>query len=303
MGLVCGLLVLGIGPAVTAARAATYFVDNRMGDNSFDGSTPEPTDTRTGPMRTIAHALKRARGGDTIMIANRGFPYYESISLTGARIGASGAGTLQIFGNGATLTGARPVPPQSWTEVGRELWKFTPWRKGHYRLLLKEEPVPEAPAAKDWTALQALPPGQWAVFEGSIYYRPVDVQLPPTLPFSYAADDVGLTLYNVRNVVVHDLTFRHFRLDGVSAPDNCRDVLLLGVRSLENGRAGLAVGGSSQVVMQGGELERNRVTNILVTGRATAEFEDTHLGDAAPDPEMPAPEPAEPAAEAAGVQP
>jgi hypothetical protein len=129
------------------------------------------------------------------------------------------------------------------------------------------------------------------------------VQLPPTLPFSYAADDVGLTLYNVRNVVVHDLTFRHFRLDGVSAPDNCRDVLLLGVRSLENGRAGLAVGGSSQVVMQGGELERNRVTNILVTGRATAEFEDTHLGDAAPDPEMPAPEPAEPAAEAAGVQP
>lgn len=143
--------------------------------------------------------------------------------------------------------------------------------------------MPEFPSPQDRSGLKDLPPGEWTAFEGSIYYHAVAFQSPPGLPFSFAAENVGLTLYNVRQVVVRDLTFRHFRLDGVNAPDSCRDILLEGVRAVENGRAGLAVGGSSQMVMQGGELQNNRRENILVTGRATAQLDDTLL-DAASEP-------------------
>ena len=54
---------------------------------------------------------------------------------------------------------------------------------------------------------------------------------------------VGVTLYDVRNVVIHNLQIEGFRQDGINAHDNVFDGLLVNVTCTRNGRAGLSTGG------------------------------------------------------------
>ena len=42
---------------------------------------------------------------------------------------------------------------------------------------------------------------------------------------------MGLSLYKVEHVVIRDLTFQHFQVDGVNVHDLCANVVLDNVRS------------------------------------------------------------------------
>ncbi|NOX56933.1 MAG: right-handed parallel beta-helix repeat-containing protein [Planctomycetes bacterium] len=270
---------------------ATIYVDNRMGSDSFDGSSSTVAPGQMGPVRTIRQALKLARPGDTVVLANHGVPYYESVQLVGSRHSGMGLATgrqpdrdcppdvipFRLEGNGAIISGARPVPPGAWQRVGEDLWRFIPWRKGHYLLLKEGKPVPEETRLREPATLSALPAGRWCVWKGAIYYRAQPLELPSERRFEYAADGVGLTLYNVRFVHISNVTFRHFRLDGINAHDLCRCVVLENVTCEENGRAGLCVAGSSRVQVRNSRLVNNRKHSLLVTERAEAALEQVQL--------------------------
>lgn len=254
------------GPVI----AATIYVDSLHGDNANDGRSEFPSSPGSGPVRTIARALERAGFGDTISLANHGIPYYERISLTGRRHSGFPGIPFVLEGNGAIVDGSLPVPPSAWERVDRNLWKMTPWRKGHYVLLLGDEPIAEFRVPAAAAQLPAIPAGQWAAWRGSIYYHLPEYEEPSYLPLRFARWGVGLTLYDVRNVTVRNVTFRHFRLDGVNAHDRCRNVILEDVRCVGNGRAGVAVAGTSDVTLRSCQLMGNLRHSVLITERAAA---------------------------------
>src|SRR5439155_352119 len=130
-----------------------------------------------------------------------------------------------------------------------EVWRFTPRRKAFYQLISGEKALPEHPLPPGAGNLPEIPAGHWCAWRGSIYYRglPGKSRTQNDAPLAFAAEEVGITLLDVDDVTIHNLELRHFRLDGVNAHDRCKHVILDSVRFIENGRAGLAAGGSSLI--------------------------------------------------------
>ena len=271
--IVCGFACLDVEPAA----ATTYFVDMLAGDDAFDGQAEVPLTDTSGPYRTITRAMRSVRAGDTLNIINRGKPYYESVELLGGRLGEEAHIPIVINGNNCVISGARPIPQGGWELAGKDLWKFSPLRKGWFQLLLNGRPVREIPCPRNARLRPELEPQTWCAWQGSIYYQAPRNEAPDLLPFAYAAEQAGLTVYEVNGAVIRDLTFQHFRIDGINCHDRAREIVFENVNSLENGRSGLAVGGSSQVVFVGGRLQGSRVANLIVSERGAADLRDTDL--------------------------
>ncbi len=270
---VCALGIRTVG-------AVDLFVDNRDGDNIYDGHSQHEVDQRSGPVRTIRRALEKVRPGDTIHIANHGTPYYESLEIVGSRF----SGGFRIEGNGAVVSGAKVAPFAAWKPLGNGVWKFTPRRKAFYQLVSGDQALPEFTIATGAPSLPAIPAGQWAAWRGSIYYHVLPAKpgaQQDDAPLAFAAEEVGITLLDVNDVHIHDLELRHFRLDGVNVHDRCQNIILDNVKLIENGRAGLAVGGSSLVGIRDSVIAGNRVAQVLNSEVAQTEIISTKIASAA----------------------
>ena len=125
--------------------AGVIYVDNRKGSDALNGAFSNLVDIRSGPVRTICRGLQLAANGDTIVLANNGMLYFESIQLVGNRHSGFGKRMFTIIGNGAIIDGAQRVPPAAWMPVAGDLWKLVPWWKGLYQLILDDRPVTEHP--------------------------------------------------------------------------------------------------------------------------------------------------------------
>ncbi|MBC8289872.1 MAG: right-handed parallel beta-helix repeat-containing protein [Planctomycetes bacterium] len=265
--------------AVEDAAARTFYVNNRLGSDRFNGVAAEAVNRQTGPVATIGRALKLARSSDIISLADTGIPYYESISLVGVRHSGTAARPFTILGNGASLSGAIRVPETAWQQVGTDLWQLKPYRKGHYQLILDGKAVPEVRPQPDekWTEVPELPVGSWCAFRGAIHYQAERLIEPESMNFAFAQRTTGITFYGVRNVFVDNLKVEHFRIDGANANDRATDVVLSGVLIVENGRAGLTVAGTSLVAVVGCRIERNRDESILLKEAAALVAQETRL--------------------------
>lgn len=272
------LLVFGgLGGRSEVATAGTLFVDNLSGDDSFDGSAPIAQGIRIGPVRTIRRAMQRARKGDEINIVNNGTPYYESFSLVGGRHSGYPGAPFVIEGNGCIISGARAVPAAAWQPLPGFIWKLSLWKKSHAQLLLGQTVVPELPLPRKARWLPEIPQGKWCLWKGAIYYQAQRKEDPREKPFAFAYDAVGITLYRVRHVRIRNLTLRHFRLDGVNGPDFNRDVTLESVTTVANGRSGLIIGGTSEVLLRDCDVSDNRKHQVLIRGLSILRTEESRL--------------------------
>ncbi len=263
----------------SATVAADIYVDNRNGDDLYDGSSPQQLDERSGPVKTIGRGLTKVQQRDIVHVANHGIPYVESLEIVGPRFDR-----FTLEGNGAVVSGARFVPFEAWQALGNGVWRFTPRRKAFYQLVNQDQALPEIPWPRDARNLPALPEGRWCAWHGSIFYhvasQPTGSSFQTDAPLAFAAEEVGMTLLDTDDVVIRNLELRHFRLDGVNVHDRCKNIVLDHVRLIENGRAGLAVGGSSLVGIKDSELVGNRVTQVLNAEVAQTELLDCKLGPA-----------------------
>ena len=273
-----GLLVLTLVLTLTFASldnvsAGDIYVDNLIGNDMFDGQLVRPIDSGSGPVRTLRRAMHLAGFGDRIVLTQAGGVYYDSLSLTGTRHSGTSERPFTIIGNGATFSGARSVPQQGWRRTGPDLWKLTLTRKGFYRLLRDGRPLPELQPEPNLNPLETLAAGQWTAWHGDVYFR-AEGDPPATQSFAYAADQTGLSLYQVENLRIENLTLRDFRFDGLRAQNMCRGVTLENVNCLNNGRAGIAVTGTSHIEMIGGSLSENGRHSLLVSNPATADLRE-----------------------------
>ena len=259
------LSLLLVSLLTTAARASVIYVDNLRGRDVCDGLVEDPIDRISGPVRTLTRAAALAGPSDTIHVINTGHPYQGDLRLFGRR--HSGIATLpfRVIGNGAVISGAKPVPATSWRSVGG-LWQLAPRRKGHFLLLRDGKPLPRHDHDRDAAepVLESLPDGHWTVWRGKIYYRTSELIDSGIANLSIAGGDCGVTLYAVRHVRIENLVVQHWRLDGISAPGLCRDVVLHNVKCRQNARAGLVISGTSQLRGETIELSDNRRHSLLI---------------------------------------
>ena len=261
-------------------EAKTIYVDNVQGDDIYDGGAKEPSSTSTGPVRSIGKALRLARFGDTISIANNGVPYVESLSLVGMKHSGDKYLPFTIEGNGALVQGSQPVHPLAWELVGATLWKITPRLKSHAMLLSDGKQLPEIKPSNTTTMIPEIPAGSWASWQGSIYYQARPKEDVRTIPFEIPVYRVGLSLYRTCHVRISNLQFQHFQLDGILLFDQNEEVFLDRMISTQNGRAGLTVSGTSKATISQSQIEQNRDEQIRVRG--TAKLLESSEDNAAP---------------------
>lgn len=281
----CWCLVTAVASLLVlsgAVRGETIYVDSRLGNDRNDGLAQDTTSRETGPVRTLQRAVAIARASDTIELKNNGTPYFGDVTLTGARHSGNSTFPFRIHGNGSIVSGAKPVPKNKWRLIGTNaneltVWRITPFRKAHYQLILDGEAVAETKCPRSADSLPELERDHWCAWRGAVYVALHPSENPAFMEFSLADCEVGLTLLDVHDVILKDLTLRHFRLDGVNAHDRCRDILLDGVVCEQNGRAGVTVAGTSRILVMNTRLSENRENSLLITELGQAELDACDL--------------------------
>jgi hypothetical protein len=264
--------ILGFFAALsTSVAARDYFVDNSMGDDRYNGTTAELSGDAGGPFRSIGRALREAGKGDRVVIANTGEPYRESVTLQGGRHSGIPGAYFEVIGNGATLDGTRPVPASAWSFYEGSVFRFRPPRTSFQQLYLDGKPATRRTISQ-LEEIKELQPSEWCLFDRHIYFS-VDVdRLPQSYNLSYADLPVGITMYEVRLVVVRDLVIQGFQLDGVNAHDGVFDGTLEGLNCRGNGRSGISVGGASRVKVESCLVGNNGAAQVRTEG-----YSRTHL--------------------------
>jgi hypothetical protein len=263
---------------VSAAAARDVFVNNVDGDDAFDGRYAAYA-ARTGPVRSISRALELASPGDRIVLADTGVGYRESISLVGKRHSGSATRPFVIQGNGATLDGSAPVPPDAWENYHGPVFRFRPPYVAHQQLFLDGRPVARVFASPEADEPPPLRPLQWCLFESQVYFavEPDACKLPEDYALSYAHRRVGITLLHVERVAIVDLVVQGFQLDGINAFNGARGVTIAGVTCRGNGRSGITVGGASQVRIDDSLSGDNGTAQLLTLPWSETAIRDTEL--------------------------
>ncbi len=277
-----GIAVVGVDVSPAAAR--DIYVNNALGDDRKDGLAAEHVSETTGPVRTLARALAICQKGDRIVLAKTDRPYREAVSLSAARHSGFPNQPFVIEGNGAVLEGAEPVPKAAWRHWQGNVFRFRPVRLDGHMLFLDRRPAPRRFVQSE-EELRQLPPRHWAVWGAWVYFCVEPRRLPFQYPITYSVRPAGITLYQVRHVVIQNLTIQGYRLDGIHVADRVADCALGGLLCRGNGRAGVFVGGASQVVLAKSLLGNNGRAQLMLRDYARVRVEGCDL---IPQPQAPA---------------
>jgi hypothetical protein len=240
------LLSLATAGPPRTANAKDLFVNNVVGDDRRDGSSPMVVGTTGGPCRSIRRALQHAQSRDRIILAKTDQPYRESITLQAGQHSGSPTEPFELVGNGAILDGTQPIPLRAWEHVRDHLFRFSPSRLSYQMVYLGDRPAARRVPDREG-GLPELQPLQWSLYERQVYFRTEDQKLPSDYPLAASNLTVGITLYDVHDVVIRDLIIQGFQLDGVNAHDNVFSGELRNLNCRGNGRSGVSIGGASRI--------------------------------------------------------
>lgn len=271
--------------------ARDLYVNNRVGDDSNDGLSETGSDG-FGPVRTVQRALQIARRCDTIRLANTKLPYRECISLCVGNQCGNETQPLTIDGQGATLDGSRAVPRSAWETWRGGIFRFRPERISFQQLYLEGQPVQRRRVETTYVDKQGnqattwidAPPStlatrEWCLRDGYLYFHVDQEMLPFEYSLAYAHHPVGITLDQVHDVVIRDLTVQGFRLDGIHAHDGVRRCELISVTCRANGRSGVTVAGDSNVAILESDLKENATAQLRVDELSFVEVIATKFDD------------------------
>jgi hypothetical protein len=278
MRLVSTFLTVCLG-LTSSVAARDIFVNNVTGDDLRSGGSPTSHGAASGPVRTIARALRAAEKGDRIMLADTGQPYRASITLHGGRHSGFPSRPFVIQGNGAVLDGSQSVPGDRWEHYQGNVFRFQPVRMTYQQLFLDGQPAQRRRATPGDGQPRSLKPLEWSLFDRYLYFRVEKDKLPHRYQLSHAVLPAGITLYQVRHVVISDLVIQGFQLDGVNAHDGVVDATLVGLTCRVNGRSGFSVGGASRVRVQGCSASGNGAAQVRCEGWSRTEIVNCTLLD------------------------
>lgn len=253
------------------ASAADIYVDNAAGSDAAAGSLDQP-------VRTIRQGLAIAKPGDTLHLANNpDHPYRESIDLLN-RSGEPGK-PIVIDGHGSTLTGADPIDPDHWEDLGDGLYRSDSlYQKtshgkhltdesinavvGRYFFLFDRQPqrMDRSPKGNNQPFKQPdqLQSGEWTFIRQSdqepVFYLRID---PDTKLSDHNIEaplrSNGVAIYGQRceHLVIRNITAKHFYNDGVNIHGTTRDIHIENFTAIECGDDGISAHDDCHVEING----------------------------------------------------
>ncbi|MGI9518727.1 MAG: right-handed parallel beta-helix repeat-containing protein [Pirellulaceae bacterium] len=257
-------------------RAEDFYVNNIVGADTNNGKKSTDPSNNSGPFRTIARALRGAQRGDRVFVEKTTQPYYESLGVQGVRNSGTDYMPFSIISNGAILDGSQPVDPGAWEHYGGNVFRFMPRLKSHQQLYLDGKPAERVPARKHGF-VPGLEAGQWALTGGWIYFCVADGRIPGNYDLRYCAEQTGITLYEVDNVVIEGLVIQGFQLDGVNAHDAVTQTIVRQCNLRGNGRSGLSVGGAARLAVVESIVGANGAAQVRSEGYSQVFIENCRL--------------------------
>ncbi len=269
------LAAMGFAAALTGQSllADDIFVNNAVGDDTFNGRSASDATDQGGPLRTINRALRIAQTGDRIIVEKTDLPYRESLSIQGGQHSGTDVMPFTILSDGAVLDGTSPIDSSEWQYVGKGVFRFQPRLRSFQQLYLDGKPAEWVPVVTPDTVPE-LQPKQWALVDGAIYFKAEDGKIPSQYILRYCRYQTGITIYEARNVVISGLTVQGFQLDGINAHDGVKGLLVENCRLRGNGRSGLSVGGASRAQLSNSVLGGNGYAQVRTEGYALLKIND-----------------------------
>lgn len=261
------------------ALCEEIYVNNVTGDDQFLGNASESKGFGHGPVKSVARALRIASRGDRVILAKTDRPYRECITLSGARHSGYPDLPFEIDGNGAILEGTFAIGDHAWEHIRGEIFRFRPRRMNFGLLYLDSIPAKRPSGSSSDEMNTRLDPRQWLKMDRHIYFRAEADKLPYNYDLTYTGYPIGLTLYRVRHVRVHDLVVQGFQIDGINAHDMVFDASLDSITARGNGRSGISVGGVSQVRLIACLLGNNGTAQLRTEGEAHVQMSYCDLID------------------------
>lgn len=253
-------IVVAVTVLGTAASAATYHVNNEVGRDSYNGLSAKPGPNGAGPFTTIQAGTVLLGAGDTLSLANTGVPYRESIIFFGVR--GTPARPIVVEGNGATITGLRPLTEWVKQDDGSYLCPTKGRPYGFAFLMVdgarrnparKGEPTPEL-CVWDSTGVHFVPEAGKAIG---------DYEIEGTLLVS------GLLTSNSSYVVVRNLISEYHSNDGYNIHGECRGWYFENIEGRYNGDDGFSIHETIGAVVRSGHFHHNSFGVQDVNGSRT----------------------------------
>jgi len=274
-----GLVTLVLAPA----SARDIWVDNLSGADKNIGQEPSNLANTSGPVRTIAKAVRLAEPGDRIVLVKTGKPFCECVTLSGSRRSGNAMFPLIFDGSGGTLDGSQAIPPEHWQQYRGEIFRFRPLDMDYPMLFLDGQSLRPKPVKTGVAAPPELKPLEWCAIGGAVYFAVEKGKLPADYKLSRAALPAGISLYHVDHVQIQNVIIRGYRLDGVATLEDARNVVLKNVACINNGRNGVNVAGVSLVELDRCALGGNATAQLLTSPyNEVYIYESTLSSDTAP---------------------
>jgi len=271
------LVVWLAGGWCAVAVGETIYVDNVLGQDRANGLAAEVS-ADTGPVRSLATAMRLAGHSARIELANTGVPYREMISLSLPQHSGSPNRPFIINGNGAVLDGTVVADYGAWRHVEGAVFAMRPRRLAYQQLFEDGKPLKRAHVYSIHQA-SALQPLEWALVNEHLLFNADKDKLPEGYELRHAGLQTGITLYQVRHVRIENLIVQGFQQDGINAHELVKQCELVDVECRANGRSGLSVGGVSNVTAVRSNFYDNGRTQVRTECLATVNLVDCDVDD------------------------
>ena len=230
----------------SATSAATYYVNNQVGDDHNAGTTAD------APLASVTHAVSLCKTSDALVLANTGKPYYESLNL--GRLGGTPQRPFVIEGNGAVLSGLIIIEPARWKKLEDDL----------YLLPLDEHPYGNPFLVNRDQRLKAAKKSESLASEehfwdreAGVYFRCAPGKDLESYELAATLNVSGLITTSASYVVCRNLVCEHFSNDGFNMHGDCRGIYLENVVARHNGDDGISIHESGGLVVRNAYVHHN----------------------------------------------
>jgi len=240
----CATALLGAVVWLAAAPGATWHVDNARGADSNDGKTPDSA------FATIAKALSACKTSDTLVLANTGQAYRERIALGG--LGGTAAKPFTIEGNGAVISGFKPLPLEKWERKDNDVWFFAhrrPSQNPHLRFDGRYVAAQRKP--------DGLKPGQYCWAETGVFFRSEAGKTPKDYNLEGTFYSSGVQISNASYIVCRNLVAEGFPNDGFNIHGDCQGIVFENIEGRCNGDDGFSIHEDVSAVVRNGWFHHN----------------------------------------------
>jgi hypothetical protein len=242
--------MVGAAALAASARSATFYVNNLVGHDRYDGRAYSAQGSGVGPVKSVQTAIRRAQSGDVVVLLPTGAPYTEPIVVP-ARSGLGAPGhPLTIEGNGVELVGFRPIDPYHWDYASQGVYRLRrPFQPTG--VLFSLSGALRRKSCELWGPMPSLERGEYAFWAGRYYVRPARPFGIADYALAESFAPAGVVVDRTSHVVIRNLRIRGFRDDAVQVKGPAEGVRIERCLLAENGRAGFSATTNTSVDMVG----------------------------------------------------